>query len=390
MPDKKKLIRVTTVPISLEKLLSGQIGFMKEHFEIRAVSSEPERLAAFGKAQGIETHAVGLTRKLTPIQDLKALWQLYRYLKKEKPFIVHSHTPKAGTVGMMAAKLAGVPHRLHTVAGLPLLVVKGKKRKLLDFVEKITYSAATKVYPNSYGLRDIIVQNGYCKPQKLKVLANGSSNGIDTSHFTTDHFSSEHNTTLRQSLQIPQASMVFVFVGRLVRDKGIAEAVVAFGRLYEQDPSIRLLLVGDFEHDLDPLPNHTLAALKVHPGIVTTGFMQDVRPFFSISDILVFPSYREGFPNVVLQAGAMGLPSIVSDINGCNEIIVPGENGLIVPAKDADSLFDAMAKLHADKELTSKMAKNARPMITSRYSQAEVWNAILAEYRTFEQFSDRV
>ncbi|NUY80879.1 glycosyltransferase family 4 protein [Flavobacterium sp. MAH-1] len=384
MSEKKKIIRVTTVPISLEKLLSGQIGFMKEHFEIKAVSSEPERLAAFGKAQKIETHAVGLTRKLTPIQDLKALWQLYRYLKTEKPFIVHSHTPKAGTVGMMAAKLAGVPHRLHTVAGLPLLVAKGKKRKLLDFVEKITYSAATKVYPNSYGLRDIIIQNGYCKPEKLKVLGNGSSNGIDTSFFDPSLFSEKEVSDLRQSLGIASDDVVFIFIGRLVKDKGIRELISAFDRIGSENPKAKLLLVGRYEPDLDPLDEQTKSKIASNKNIIETGYQTEVRPYFLASDILTFPSYREGFPNVVLQAAAMRLPAIVSDINGCNEIITQGKNGLIVPVEDENALHDAMLKLLNDNVLRQKMRDNSRQEIKERYEQSFVWNAILEEYRALK------
>lgn len=384
MSDKKKIIRITTVPISLEKLLSGQIGFMKEHFEIKAVSSEPERLSAFGKNQGIETHAVGLTRKLTPVQDLRALWQLYRYLKKEKPFIVHSHTPKAGTVGMLAAKLAGVPHRLHTVAGLPLLVAKGKKRKLLDFVEKITYSAATKVYPNSYGLRDIIVQNGYCGHEKLKVLANGSSNGIDTSFFDPALFSDKEILDLRQSLGISPHNVVFIFIGRLVKDKGICELVAAFERISALHPEAKLLLVGRYEPDLDPLDETTKEKISANRNIIETGYQTEVRPYFLASDILTFPSYREGFPNVVLQAAAMRLPAIVSDINGCNEIITQGKNGLIVPVEDENALHDAMLKLFEDNEMRKKMRENSRQEIQDRYEQNFVWSAILEEYRSLK------
>ncbi|HOD10878.1 MAG TPA: glycosyltransferase, partial [Flavobacterium sp.] len=170
MENKKTLIRITTVPISLEKLLSGQLEYMSSHYNLIAVSSEKENLEKLGKKINLPVFFVNLTRQITPIKDLLALVKMYFFFKKTKPFIVHSHTPKAGTIGMLAAKLAGVPNRLHTVAGLPLLEIGGKKRKLLDFVEKLTYSCATKVYPNSLGLKDIIIENKYCKANKLKVI----------------------------------------------------------------------------------------------------------------------------------------------------------------------------------------------------------------------------
>ncbi|MBA3985862.1 MAG: glycosyltransferase, partial [Flavobacteriales bacterium] len=160
----KKLIRITTVPISLRILLKGQLAFMRNHFEVLAISAGPqEELEEVGIRESVPTKMVEMTRFITPLQDLKAVWQLYRLFRKEKPHIVHTHTPKAGIVGMLAAKLAGVPHRLHTVAGLPLLEATGGKRKLLDAVEKITYRCATKIYPNSKGLYDIIIQQGYIK-----------------------------------------------------------------------------------------------------------------------------------------------------------------------------------------------------------------------------------
>jgi glycosyltransferase involved in cell wall biosynthesis len=325
-----------------------------------------------------------MTRKITPLKDLKAVWQLYRYFKKVHPFIVHTHTPKAGTVGMLAAKLAGVPHRLHTVAGLPLLETNGNKRKLLNFVERITYGCATMIYPNSLGLKTIIVKEQFCKPAKLKVIGNGSSNGINTSYYNPLLFSYEEREILKSNLGIDFNDFVFIFVGRLVKDKGINELVTAFSNLSSVHNHIKLLMVGPQEPDLDPLLATTLAIIQNNKSIITTGYQNDVRPYFALANALVFPSYREGFPNVVLQAGAMGLPSIVTNINGCNEIIEDQINGLIIPVKDTVALETAMKRLMNDAEGYRKMQQNARPLIVSRYEQQVVWEAILAEYRRLE------
>jgi glycosyltransferase involved in cell wall biosynthesis len=379
----KKLVRITTVPLSLDKLLDGQLRFMNDFYDVTAISSEKQYLEKIGKKEGVAVFHLEMTRKITPFRDLSAVWKLYRFLKKHKPFIVHTHTPKAGIVGMLAAKLAGVRHRLHTVAGLPLLETAGAKRKMLDYVEKMTYSCATNVYPNSYGLLEINKQNNYCPAKKLKVLANGSSNGIDTGHFSAMHFSAGQNTALRHSLGIEEDDFVFVFVGRLVGDKGINELVWAFDRLTNEKRNVKLLLVGPSENHLDPLEHATLQMMAANKNIIQTDFQPDVRPYFAISDALAFPSYREGFPNVVMQAGAMGLPCIVTDINGCNEIISDGENGLIIPVKNTEMLADAMLKCLAEKSLFDQMRKHARPQIVSRYEQHKVWEAILAEYRTF-------
>lgn len=378
----KKLVRITTVPLSLEKLLENQLRYMKDHYEVTAVSSEKERLEAFGKDQEVKTFETGLTRRITPLQDLKALWQLYRFFKKEQPFIVHSHTPKAGTVGMLAAKLAGVPNRLHTVAGLPLLEANGNKRRLLSFVEKITYASATKVFPNSHGLKEIILEEKFCKSDKLKVIGKGSSNGIDTDYFSAETVSKVQAATLKSELGIMKDDFVFVFVGRIVADKGINELVEAFSKL--QGKKCKLLLVGPFEKELDPLLPETERAIENNQNIITVGYQHDVRPYFAVSHCLIFPSYREGFPNVVMQAGAMGLPSIVSDINGCNEIITERENGIIIPTKSSDAIYNAMKLLQDDGDLYFQLKKNVRAMIVQRYQQQVVWEAILNEYKGLE------
>lgn len=188
---KPKLFRITTVPISVEKLLGKQLTFMNDFYEVTAISSDKKELERVGKELGVKTFCVEMTRQITPLKDLKSLWEMYRYFRKEKPDIVHTHTPKAGLIGMLAAKLAGVKIRLHTVAGLPLMETTGTKRKILNFVEKFTYSCAVRVYPNSHGLKDFIIKEKFCEAGKLKVIGNGSTNGIDTDYFNPENFSEE-------------------------------------------------------------------------------------------------------------------------------------------------------------------------------------------------------
>lgn len=381
---KEKLIRITTVPISLKILLRGQHKFMSNYYEVIGVSSQGKDLNEVHEKEGIRVVPLEMTRTISPLKDIKSLWELYKLLKKEKPFIVHSHTPKAGIIGMLAAKLANVPNRFHTVAGLPLLETMGTKRKILDFVEKLTYSCATRVYPNSFGLKEIIIKNQYCKSEKLKVLANGSSNGIDTAFFNPELIQNEQKINLKKSLNINEDDFVFIFVGRLVSDKGITELVKAFDRINKENVRTKLLLIGSLETDLDPLSLETENSIRNNDSIISVGYQNDVRPYFSISDVLTFPSYREGFPNVVMQAGAMGLPSIVSDINGCNEIISEGKNGLIVPVKNAKELEKAMRKIIIDINFRDEIQSNARKIIVSNYEQKVVWDAILKEYKSGE------
>ena len=285
---------------------------------------------------------------------------------------------------MLASKLAGVPNRLHTVAGLPLLEAKGIKRKVLNFVEKLTYSCATKVYPNSYGLEKIILDFNFLPQNKCKVIANGSSNGIDTNYFNPDIFTETDKNILRKNLNIKKEDFVYVFVGRLVSDKGINELVQAFENLNLKlnIQNSKLVLVGPLENELDSLEEKTLTAIENNENIISVGYQQDVRPYFSIANILTFPSYREGLPNVVLQASAMNLPCIVTNINGCNEIITHNKNGLIIPVKNVNELQNAMKELLINKELRNKLIKNSRPHIVKTYQRQVVWDALLDEYNS--------
>ena len=360
----------------------------KNGFEVIMISADGEEIKDVLENEKCKHIIFSFTRKITPLQDLKTTYQLYKFLKNEKPQIVHTHTPKAGIVGMLAAKVAGVPNRLHTVAGLPLLEVSGIKRKVLNFVEKLTYKCATKVYPNSYGLKNIILEHKFTKKEKLKVVGNGSSNGIDTSYFNPKLFSKQEKQTLKNKLNIQKDDFIFIFVGRIVGDKGINELVSAFMRLdntKSKSQNLKLLLVGPFEDELDPLEEQTKKIINSNKQIVFLGYQNDVRPYFAIADVLVFPSYREGFPNVVMQAGAMGLPSIVTNINGCNEIIIEGENGWIIPVKSSTAIEKTMELCIVKEDSFTFAKKNARRMIEERYEQHVIWNAILKEYRNLEK-----
>jgi len=382
--SKQKLIRITTVPISLKVLLKGQHRFMNEHFEVIGISNPEPELDQVKNEEGIRVIPIAFTRKISPLKDLKSVWQLYCVFKKERPLIVHTHTPKAGITGMLASYLAKVPLRLHTVAGLPLMEATGTKRKILNFVEKLTYRFATKIYPNSKGLYDFIISEKFTKQEKLKIIGSGSSNGIDTAYFNPDLFDTEKKNALRKNLQIPLNNFVFVFVGRLVKDKGINELIEAFSKLSLEKKHTTLLLVGNFESDLDPLLPKTLQLINSLNNIIYVGYQNDVRPYLAISNTLVFPSYREGFPNVVMQAGAMGLPAIVTNINGCNEIITEKKNGLIIILKSSTAIYEAMNTLLSNNDLFHRYSNNARYEITSKYERKYIWESLLQEYQTLK------
>ena len=382
--SRKKLVRITTVPLSLDKILDGQLSYMNDYYEVIAISSEKNYLMRCAKSEGVRYKHIEMTRKITPFKDIVSLFNLIIFLIKEKPLIIHSHTPKAGILAMLASRITNVPIRLHTVGGLPLMEERGGKKKLLEAIEKLTYRLSTYVFTNSTGLRKYIIQNNFTSNNKIKVIGNGSSNGIDFNYFSPTQVSNVEKINLKLSLGIVEEDFNFVFVGRIVADKGINELVKAFDNLTHYSKVIKLILVGAQELDLDPLNKNTLKILNTNKQIIKVGFQADIRPYLAISKVLVFPSYREGFPNVLLQAGAMGLPVIATNINGCNEIITNYENGLLIPKKSVNEIEIALLTLKNNEILYKKLESNARSMIVSRYDRKIICRNILEEYQNME------
>ncbi|MEJ7645288.1 MAG: glycosyltransferase family 4 protein [Chryseolinea sp.] len=383
---RSTLLRITTVPISLQLLLKGQFRDMLDNgYNVITISADGPAVKDV-LAEGARHIAVPLTRQITPFQDLKCLWGLVTIINQIKPDIIHTHTPKAGLLGMLAGKICNVPVRMHTVAGLPLMEATGIKRWILEITEKITYAAAHKVYPNSLGLRAFMINELKVSPEKIGMIGKGSSNGIDTQYFTATHELKTLAANVRVQYKIKQDDIVFCFIGRVVKDKGIVELVTAFKKISaKRDPNsahrnYHLLIVGPFEEELDPLPPDAMRFLREDVRVILAGFQKDIRPWLLASDIFVFPSYREGFPNVVMQASLLEVPCIVSDINGCNEIIEDGVTGLIVPAKDSERLAKGMERLVGDHELRKRFGAKARSFVGQNYERKHIWAEIRGEY----------
>ena len=357
-----KLFRVTTVPKSLNSFCNGLLKELKhEGYEVVAVSSPGEELNELAEREGVRTIAVPMERRISPFKDMKSLWQMYRVMRHERPDMVHSMTPKAGMVTMVATWLARVPIRIHTFTGLVFPTSTGLKRRILMFTDWLTCACATHIIPEGEGVKADLLNNKITK-KDIRVLGHGNIRGIDLDKFKPEP--RQPHTEGR--------GFTFVFVGRLVGDKGINELIEAFSRLNKEHPETRLVLVGPEEEKIDPIKPETAAEINRNQAIEAVGKQKDVRPFFASADALVFPSYREGFPNVVIEAGAMGLPSIVTDINGSREIIIDGKNGMIVPSKNAEALYEAMKHFVENPEDVKRMAENARPLIASRYEQSYV------------------
>ena len=392
--QRKKIIRITTADISLDGLLKGQLKFLNQYFEVVGVAKDTGVLQKVREREGIRVVDAPLERPISLLKDFKALWFLYRLFRKEKPWCVHANTPKGSLLAMMAAWFAYVPHRVYTVIGLRYQGAHGIFRIILKGMEICTCLCANKVIPEGNGVKQIL-QEDHITKKELNVILNGNINGVDIDYFSPDHFTAEtrikgkpytgNKEEIRQDLNLSKNDFVFIFIGRIVGDKGMNELSDSMKRFQKESKNVKLLLVGRFESELDPLKSGNEDFLRNNPDVRFVGYQTDVRPFFIAADVLVFPSYREGFPNVVLQAGAMGLPSIVTNINGCNEIIKEGQNGKIFPSKDADALFKEMNWCIENKDLIKVMASQSRKMIVDRFRQEEVWKATLKEYEKLEK-----
>lgn len=375
-----KLLRLTTADISLNGLLKGQLRYLNSYYEVVGVAADTGRLEQVGEREGIRVIDIPMHREISLGADLKCLWLLYKLFRKERPEIVHTNTPKASLLGMVAGMLARVPHRLYLVTGLRYQGTSGLMRFILMSMERITCLCATKVIPEGNGVKKALIADRITR-KPLEVIHNGNINGIDSDYFSTNAVPSSRNE-IRNQLQLKENDFAFIFIGRIVRDKGMNELANVMRSLAQTHPQCKLILVGRFETELDPLAEGNEAFFKQNSNVRFVGYQSDVRPYLLAADALVFPSYREGFPNVVLQAGAMGLPAIVTDINGCNEIIMEGINGTIIPPRDEEALKRAMITFIEEPEKVHNMATKARPLITSRYEQRDVWEALRKMYES--------
>jgi glycosyltransferase involved in cell wall biosynthesis len=379
----KKLIRITTVPMALRYLLPGQMNFMAANgFEVLMISADGKELAEVIEKEQCRHIIVPMTRKITPFRDLGCLFKLISIFRKERPDIVHTHTPKAGLLGMLAAKICGVKTRIHTVAGLPLMVETGFKYRLLKFIEKLTYAAANHVWPNSNSLMQFISENNLCKQDKLQIIAKGSTNGINTDRFNKEVLDERIIHEIKEQLSFSPGNTYLLCIGRLVKDKGIVELVHVFTELQKTNSRLMLVLVGEYETALDPLPAATLHEIERNPSIIHINWTNQVEYYMGLADVFVFPSHREGFPNVLLQAAAMELPIICSHITGNIDIITNNETGLIFDCGNEQQLLKLLqyALLHPQHMQT--MAKQLQAEVKANYRQENIWQNMLEAYKT--------
>lgn len=376
-----KLLRITTSPLSLRSLLSNQMRYMKENgFEVVMVSSEGKEWPGLLENEGCEHRVVPMAREIAPFKDLVSLWRLYRLIKKEKPDIVHSHTPKAGLLAMLAAKFAGVKIRIHTIAGLRFMTATGFTRKLLVYMEKLTGKAAVHVWPNSFSLLNYIRRHRLVKEKKLSVIGQGSSNGVDLNRFSVTALKKDKIREVKELLQYDEGLIYLLNMGRIVKDKGIDELMQAFQVLHHENENLRLIVLGHFEDHLDPISDEARSIFTTHPAIIHIDWSNDVEYFMHLAHLMVHASYREGFPNTLLQAGAMGCPIACSSIEGSIDIVTDQETGVLFQPRNTRDLLDKLRFALSSPLEMKQYAVNLRIKVEDHFSQAYVHRCLKEKY----------
>ena len=373
----KKFFITTTIPTTLN-FFKGNLKYLSQWFELCAISSKPEELQQIGEREGVRTHCIPMERPIALFKDFICLFKFIFFFLKERPYVVHGNTPKASMLSMVAAWITRRPVRIYMCHGLRYQGTQGKMRKLLMWMEKLTCACATEVICVSNGVRNTFAADGICPLKKSVVLGSGSATGIDLEYFDP---SLVDDTAMRCELGIAREDFVFIFVGRIVTDKGMNELVASFDRLSKEYFHIHLVIVGPEETEQNPITEESRSIIKENVRIHAIGRRSDVRPYLLGADAFVFPSYREGFGMVLIEANAMGIPAISSDIIGCNEVIIPGENGDIIPAKDEEALYSKMKEWVEDPDKVSEMAAKARELVVARFDRRVVWKNALDEYQ---------
>ncbi len=377
-----KIAHITTIDMSLRHLLLNQLLSLKEAgYEVVAISSPGSEVPAL-EAAGIRHIAVAMTRRAnTPLKDLYALWSLYRVIRRERFIIVHTHTPKAGILGRLAAKLAGVPVIVHTNHGF-VFHERSSWLWRIFFVplERIAARCADLIFSVNREDIEIAAKEKICDRQKIVLLGEGGI-GIDVALFDPARFTPHDLARKRHEVGLPEDVKVIGFVGRLVQEKGLLELFEAVSLLRQQIPNIRLLIVGPVDAEK---PDAIAPDVALRYGVAEichfVGMRQDMPGMYAMMDVFVLPSHREGFPRAPMEASAMKVPCVVTNVRGCREVVEHGRSGLLVPLGDVQALADAILEILSDPEKARRMGEEGRRIALERFDERRVFEKVKAEY----------
>lgn len=383
---KPLLLHITTIPQTLLAFFDGQIHYMKSKgFEVAALSSPGKHFDLVKKRDGIEIHEIAMQRNPSPFADLVSLFRTYRLLRKLRPAIIHTHTPKAGLIGIVAAWLARVPVRIHTLHGIRSIEVVGLREKIVDACEKITCKLSHKIFAVSKSVRNVALEQGFGDSNKIELIGEGTCNGIEArNRLNPDNYPVNTRSVIRSKYGIPKDAKVLCFVGRIVRDKGVVELVEAWQKLQKEFADIYLLIIGEHESD-DAVGPEITAIIDEDERIIVTGFVHDMPEHYCAVDLVTLPTYREGFPYVPMESGAMELAVVGTEVRGCVDAIVDGLTGVLVPPRDSERLYEAIKELLLNEDLCKKMGQAARQRILSNFKPEMIWSELYCHYVSMMQ-----
>jgi len=375
-----KLMFIVTVPLTVRVFLKGQLAALQRSgFDIVVVSSPGQELQEIAQIPQVRVFGIPMQREINPYRDGVALWKLAQLMRHEQPDIVNASTPKAGMLGTLAACFARVPVRIYQLRGLRLETTSGLKRLVLKLTELTTSRIAHQIVCNSESLRQNYISQHLAPPSKLIVLGHGSSNGVDPERFLPNATLLAEAERLRRQLDIPSDAQVVGYVGRFTRDKGIVELISTYDQLTLVHPETYLLLVGEFE-DGDPVPAATRERIINDPKIKQTGFVNDTAAYYQMMDLLVFSSYREGLPNVPLEAALAGIPTVGFRTTGVIDAVKDRVTGVLVPLNDNDALAQAVLQLLNEPELRHRLGANAQAWVLANFNPVDVWQRWIEFY----------
>jgi len=348
-------------------------------FEIKIVCSDGPEVQSVKESEGCSVLTIPFSRKISLKTDIITIYRLVLLLRKIKPHIVHTHTSKAGLIGMISAFLVRCPIRIHSVPGLQMMESKGLRRLILNLSERLTYFLSDVVCPNSKSLKEYILNHKMCSSEKIRIIGCGSSSGVNLDKYCMHLKKTSTRKSIRGRFCVDDNGIVIAFVGRISKEKGIHELVESFVNLSKRYANLYLLLIGKYddigEYDTinDGIDNDTKNILNNNARLNITGWVEDVENYLAASDIVVHPSYREGFSNALLQAGSMGLPSVTTNVSGCIDVIKDGETGLVVSPKDSVALEKALEVLILDKDKRVELGLNAYHHVAANFASNIIW-----------------
>ena len=373
------LVHIATVPEFFQSFFRGQLEFLDQQgFDVGLICSPGEEVQAF-EDWPVCYYPVSIQRKISPLADIVSIWKIVCLFRSIRPDIVHVHTSKAGMVGMIAAWFAGVRVKVFTIHGFRWVTKKGISRLLIKGSNRLTCFLADRVFCVSKSNLELGINNNICRVDKAKVICAGSINGVDAKHRFNPK-KKTHRMAIRKALGVPENSFVFGFVGRIVHDKGIDELAAAWGLIRRDFSDAHLMLVGKAELG-DPVSEETLKFFEKDDRVHFTGYCEEVSPYYEAMDAFVLPSYREGFPVTPLEASAMGLPIIATNVRGCVDAVIDGQTGILVPSGSSVGLERAMRTILNDRKTAKRLGENGREFVLNNFQPKPIWEAVVKAYK---------